>query len=179
MWTFRRSSHCRTGTQYAEQLNKESVCRAERQSRMKIAVPVNETFTFYHRNPFTAPKFAIYTIEGDRSHLTFSLDNVIENPCRIINDGKFDEEQVACDCDEKQCMNIHHIFEHYALLDAIGGCSYLLADHYCDNTTRALNNGGIKVFKIPPIINMIDSAVKNFILGASLASTFKHIHNVS
>ena len=146
---------------------------------MKIAVPLKDTFTFYHLNPFTAPKFAIYNIEGDRLNLTYGLSSVVENPCKNINNGEFEEKQILCDCDEKQCTNIHHIFEHYALLDAIGGCSYLLADRYCDNTTRALNNGGIKMFKIPPIINMIDSAVKNFILGASLASTFKHIHHVS
>ena len=146
---------------------------------MKIAVPLNDTFTFYHRNPFTAPKFAIYSIEGDRSHLTFGLFAVVENPWSAINDGGFEESQIACDCDSKQCTNMHHVFEHYALLDAIGGCSYLLADHYCDNTSRALNNGGIKVFKIPPIINKIDSAIKNFLIGASLASTFKHIHHAS
>ncbi len=146
---------------------------------MKIAVPLNNAFTFYHLNPFTAPKFAIYTIEGDRLHLTFGLYSVVDNPWKNINNGEFEEKQIACGCEAKQCMNIRHIFEHYALLDAIGGCSYLLADRYCDNTTRALNNGGIRVFKIPPIINMIDSAVKNFILGASLASTFKHIHHAS
>jgi predicted Fe-Mo cluster-binding NifX family protein len=146
---------------------------------MKIAVPVNDTFTFYHRNPFTAPKFAIYSIEGDRSHLTFSLSCVVDNPRNGINEGEFEESQIACDCDSKQCTNMHHVFEHYALLDAIGGCSYLLADHYCDNTSRALNKGGVKVFKIPPIIHRIDSAIKNFLIGASLASTFKHIHHAS
>ena len=146
---------------------------------MKIALPLNPELTFYHQNPFTAPKFAIYTIEGERMHMTFKLSEVVDNPCCDLNGGQFEENELGCSCDESQCTDMRHLFEHYALLDAIGGCSYLLVDRCCENTARALSNGGVQVFKIPPIIHRIDSAVKNFLIGASLASTFKHIHHAS
>jgi len=146
---------------------------------MKIALPLHPEFTFYHQNPFTAPRFAIYTIEGERTHVTFKLASIVDNPWCDLNEGQFEEKQLGCSCDDSECTNMRHVFEHYALLDAIGGCSYLLVDRCCENTSRALGNGGVKVYKIPPIIHRIDSAVKNFLIGASLASTFKHIHHAS
>lgn len=146
---------------------------------MKIAIPLNGALTLYHLNPCTAPKFAIYTIEGDKSHLTFSLLKVVDNPWCIADYDGFDPEQVACRCQPERRRDIRHISEHYTLLDAIGGCSYLLADHFCDNTSRALGNGGVKVFKIPPVIRETDNAIKNFLIGAELADTVKHIHHAS
>ncbi len=146
---------------------------------MKIAVPVNNLLSFYHLNPFTAPKFAIYSIDGDRSNVTFGLTSVVDNPWISRNRGTFEKSQILCSCDSTACTDLGHISEHYALLEAIGGCKYLLVDHHCDNVTRAMKNGGVQVYKIPPIIHKIDTAIKNFILGASLASTFKHIHYAS
>lgn len=146
---------------------------------MKIAVPVNNLLSFYHFNPFTAPKFAIYSVDGDRSNITFGLNSVVDNPWIHTNHGDFEKSQVSCSCDTSKCTSMQHISEHYALLDAIGGCNYLLVDRHCDNITRALKNGGIQVYKVPPIINKADTAIKNFILGVSLASTFKHIHYAS
>ena len=146
---------------------------------MKIAVPINNLMSLYHLNPFTAPKFAIYSVVGDRSNITFGLKSVVDNPWVNINQGEFDKSQVTCSCDISKCTNMQHISEHYALLDVIGGCDYLLVDHHCDNISRTLKNGGIQIYKVPPIINKIDTAIKNFILGASLASTFKHIHYAS
>ncbi len=146
---------------------------------MKIAVPVNNIMTFYHFNPFTAPKFAIYSIDGDRNKVTFRLQSVVENPWVGTDFGEFETKQVTCNCDSSACANMQHISEHYALLDVIGGCDYLLVDLHCDNVSRALKNGGIQVYKTPPIIHKIDTAIKNFILGVSLASTFKHIHYAS
>jgi len=32
----------------------------------KIAIPLNTTMDFYHYNPVTAPKFAIYTMDMKR-----------------------------------------------------------------------------------------------------------------
>ena len=146
---------------------------------MKIAIPLHKQLTLYHHNPCTAPKFAIYTIEGDPSSVVFALDMIVDNPWAEVKCDNYDSDQVFCECDLERRESMRHIAEHYALLDAIGGCSYLLADRYCDNTTRALGNGGIKIFKIPPIINKIDNAIKNFIIGASLASTVEHIHHAS
>jgi predicted Fe-Mo cluster-binding NifX family protein len=146
---------------------------------MKIAIPLHEQLTLYHNNPCTAPKFAIYLIEGDTSHIVFSLEVIVDNPWSGVKCDRYEDEQISCNCDPDRRKSMRHISEHYALLDAIGGCSYLLADRYCDNTTRALGNGGITIFKIPPIINKIDNAIKNFLIGASFASTVEHIHHAS
>jgi predicted Fe-Mo cluster-binding NifX family protein len=149
------------------------------QMGMKIAVPLNQQMTLYHDNPCTAPKFGIYTIEGDASDIRFSLSRVVENPWFEPKCNDFGEDQITCSCDAERRSNIRHICEHYALLDAVNGCSYLLADRYCENSFRALRNGGVKVFKIPPIIERIDSAIKNFLIATSLASKVQYIHNAS
>lgn len=146
---------------------------------MKIAIPLHQQLTLYHDNPCTAPKFAIYLVEGDRSNISFKLSHIVDNPWSGLKCNTFEDEQVSCSCDIDRRKSMRHIAEHYALLDAIGGCSYLLADNYCDNIIRALENGGIQVFKIPPIVNKIDNAIKNFLIGASLASKLEHIHHAS
>jgi predicted Fe-Mo cluster-binding NifX family protein len=146
---------------------------------MQIAIPLNDQLSLYHSNPCTAPKFAIYAIEGDRTHLSFRLTQIVDNPWCRIKCANFEEEAVACDCDPDRRNSMRHISEHYALLDAIGECSYLLADRYCENTKRAMKNGGVRIFKIPSIIKQTDMAIKNFLIGAELANTMQHIHHAS
>ena len=146
---------------------------------MKVAVPTDNELLFYHANPITAPKFSIYHIDGDYLNLTFSLVDIVINPWIVANKGVFDEEQINCRCDEEECFDIRHISEHYALLEVIGECDYMLADGYCKNTLNTLAKAGIKIFKIPSIIRKIDYAIKNFILGASLADNVKHVHYAS
>lgn len=146
---------------------------------MKIAVPLDNQLNLYHDNPCTAPMFAIYLLEGDRSGLSFRRTTVVENPWLRVKCDAFAAEQIKCNCDPDRQKSLRHVSEHYALLDAIGGCSYLLADHYCTNTKRTLRNGGIKVFKFPAIIDQIDFAIKNFLVGASLVRSIKHINHAS
>lgn len=146
---------------------------------MKVAVPTDNELSFYHANPITAPKFSIYTIEGSYMDLTFHLVDIVINPWIILNRGVFNEKQICCECGEEECLDIRHVSEHYALLEVIGECDYLLADHYCANTLSALKKASVEVFKIPSIIKKIDYAIKNFILGASLADNIKHVHNES
>jgi predicted Fe-Mo cluster-binding NifX family protein len=146
---------------------------------MKIAIPVNQKMTLYHHNPCTAPKFAIYTIEGGSSDIRYSLSHVVDNPWLEPKCNEFGEDQINCNCDAERRSNVRHICEHYALLDAVTGCSYLLADRYCKNSFRALQNGGIKIFKIPPIIERTDSAIKNFLIATSRASKVQYIHQTA
>jgi predicted Fe-Mo cluster-binding NifX family protein len=146
---------------------------------MKIVIPLNNDLNFYHDNPITAPRFAIYTIEIKRSYVRTSLEHIIENPWNRTNNGKYEASQIQCACDQDRCADLAHISEHYFLLDSIGGCDYLLADHYCENIHRALVNGGITIYKIPPFIHQSDYAIKNFLLGASLANTIQNIHHAS
>lgn len=146
---------------------------------MKIAVPVGKQQTFYHSNPYTAPRFAIYLIEGDRENVSFSLSAVLDNPWSEQKCDAFEEGETECSCSSELQKDMQHICGHYALLDVVGGCSYLLADRFCKNTSHALKNGGVTLFKIPGIIHDVEIAVQNFLIGASLASTIQHIHNAS
>lgn len=146
---------------------------------MNIAIPLNNNLSFYHSNPITAPKFAIYHIDSKKSRVRTSLDSIVDNPLNSTNQGNYTVSQIECACNVDKCSDITHISEHYVLLESIGDCEYLLADHYCDNINRALLNGGITIYKIPPFIHKPDNAIKNFLLGASLASTIKQIYHAS
>jgi len=146
---------------------------------MKIAIPLDKDFMFYRNNPFTAPKFAIYFIEGDKTNISFSKSTIVENRRCANKSNIFEDSQVACACDIDSKKDIQHICEHYALLETINGCSYLLADNYCENTSSTLKKGGVTVFKIPTIIKNIDIAIKNFLIGASFANKIQNIHHAS
>lgn len=146
---------------------------------MTIAIPLTSKLSFYHNNPFTAPKIAIYTIKKESQKLLYAQSKIIDNPWGIVNNGEFQQQQIVCECPDNECMDIQHITEHYALTDAIAGCSYLLAGKYCENVFRTVNNCGIEIFQIPPIINSVENAIKNFILGVSLADKLQHIHYAS
>ena len=119
------------------------------------------------------------TIEGDASDIRFRLIRVVENPLCEPRCNTFSEEEINCSCDDERRSNIRHLCDHYALLDAVSGCSVLLADRYCDNTSRAMQNGSVELFKIPPIIGRVDTAIKNFLIATSLASKVQHIHHAS
>jgi len=146
---------------------------------MKIAVPFSRQLELYRDNPSTAPKFGIYEIVMDKRKVAISLLSVESNPWCEDGCTIFDGDAAACACDESRKHDIRHITEHYALLEILGGCSYLLADRFCENTKRALHNGGISVFKYPSVIRTTENAIKNFIIGASLANTVEHVHYAS
>jgi len=147
---------------------------------MKIAVPFSQQLELYRDNPSTAPKFGIYEIIMEKSRVDISLLSVEANPwCGNTSCDCFDNDAVHCACDEKRKHDIRHITEHYALLEVLGGCSYLLADRFCENTRRALTNGGIHLFKFPSVIRTTENAIKNFIIGASLANTVEHVYYAS
>jgi len=146
---------------------------------MKIAVPFSQQLELYRDNPSTAPKFGIYEIVMEKSRVGISLLSVEMNPWCKTACGLFDTSSTNCTCDEERQKDIRHITEHYALLEVLAGCSYLLADRFCDNTKRALTNGGIHLFKFPSVIRTTENAIKNFIIGASLANTVEHVYYAS
>ncbi len=146
---------------------------------MKIALPLNHRSSFYHNNPFTAPKFGIYTITSIKDNTTYSLHKIIDNPWNCTNEGKYKKCQITCSCKAGAASDIHHVIEHYAMLPEVSDCDYFLANRYCKNTSDALTNAGIDIYKIPPFIHTTDMAIKNFVLGVCLASTFQHIHHAS
>lgn len=146
---------------------------------MKIAIAMTSNNRVYHNNPCTAPKFAIYTIDKENMQVSFSLSAIFDNPVSTKNSQAFTDEEKNCDCSIERQKDFSHACEHYALLDVIGGSTYLLADKYCQNTLKSLNNGGVSIYKIPTIIHDVDIAIKNFLIGANYANTFQHIHHAS
>lgn len=156
-----------------------SVNLKDKGADMKIALPIDESLSFYKDNPHTAPKFAIYNIEIGEIDIFFSLDKIIENKLFRVKSNEFEEQERKCECATQRQENLRHKCDHYSLLEEINGCSYLLANKCCTNTQNSMKIGGIKVFTIPPIINKIDIAIKNFIIGGSLASQIRQIHHAS
>ena len=146
---------------------------------MKIAVAMTSNNHVYHSNPCTAPKFGIYTIKKEGSNVSFALSAIFENPIFAKNDHHFTDEEKNCNCSIERQQDFNHACEHYALLDIIGGSSYLLADKFCKNTQRSLVNGGISIYKVPPIVREVNIAIKNFLLGANYAHTVQHIYHAS
>lgn len=145
----------------------------------KIAIPLNDKMNFYHKNPMTAPKFAIYIIDGKSKNVTFSLLHILDNPLNHTHKDGYDQSQIECKCEGSTCSDADHKAKHYVVLDAIQECEYLLVDYYCENIVTALKSGNIKTYKIAPFITQVDMAIKNFLLGASIANTVKHIHHAS
>ncbi len=146
---------------------------------MKIALPLIDASTIYKDNPYTAPKFGIYNIDGNKDNVSFGLNAIIDNPWNSSSCKLFNQDQLKCSCNKEEQERIEHKCEHYALLDLIYDCRYLLANKYCENTKKSMQSGGIAIVNVPPIITKIDTAIKNFLIGASLASTVKHIHHAS
>ena len=146
---------------------------------MKVAIAMTLNDRVYHQNPCTAPKFAVYSINRDKDEVVYSLSAVFYNPVSEKKEQDFTHEEMNCSCSVTRQEDFSHACEHYALLDVIGGSTYLLADQYCKNTLRSLNNGGVSVYKIPSIIHDTEMAIKNFLLGAYYASTIQHIHHAS
>lgn len=145
---------------------------------MKVAVPLNSTDQVYRDNPFTAPKFAIYHIDAARTPVIFTLEKINENPW-LEQDGEMFSDTMMCSagCSDMAQKDFDHIIEHYALLEAVSGCSYMLVKTYCDNIKHTMRNGGVELFNIPPFIKEPSLAIKNFLIGANIASSIQYIQH--
>ncbi|MBN2816549.1 MAG: hypothetical protein JXQ67_07670 [Campylobacterales bacterium] len=146
---------------------------------MKVAVPVSEILTLYKYNPHTAPKFAIYDLTKVDHEVEFSLHSIVENKICEHKNNLFSSHELMCTCDSQKKNSFPHRCEHFALLEFIGECSYLLAYTCCENTKKSLKLGGIATYKIPPIISQIEIAMKNFIIGGYLEYKIERTCNAS
>jgi len=146
---------------------------------MKIAIAMTSDNHVYHSNPCTAPKFSVYTVKKENAQVSFSLSAIFDNPASVNDAQHFKDEEINCNCSIERQNDFTHACEHYALLNIIGGSSYLLADKYCKNTQLSLHNGGVAIYKIPPMIRDVNTAIKNFLLGANYARTVQHIYHAS
>ena len=146
---------------------------------MKFAVPFTECLDLYRDNALTAPKFGIYSLRGNGGKITILMTEVVPNPLAVSDTCTFDTAMVHCSCAPRRREAFSHRLLHYGLLEILDGCDYLLANYGCDNLRRALAKGGIKVFHYASFIRQTDHAIKNFIIGASLADTVQHINHAS
>lgn len=142
---------------------------------MKIAVPFDHNHQFYRANPYTSPGFGIYQVDVGPKNVTFSLTEVIDNPWFRLRADSFDEAQLTCQCEPLRRTNLHHVIEHYTLLESLDDCEYLLANCCCYNTRRTLAKGNVILYEIPSIIIETNMAIKHFIIGTSLAKSVQEI----
>ncbi len=142
---------------------------------MKILIPLTQTKEVYHDNFFKAPHFGIYTIDNQKRDIYCQFESLVPNPyeCIYTNDPTHCANHGMCD--QTQCT-VQHIEDHYAFSKSINGCNYVLADRYCDTMVEAFRQTGITLYKLSPFLHTVEIAIKNFILGVSLASTLQHIH---
>lgn len=145
-----------------------------------IAIPVDATNNVYHDNPCSAPLFAVYEIEGSRKEIRYRHAFTRLNPWKKVEGTMVTDMSVRnCSCDDDTSQDPHHISEHYALLEVLGKCDYLLANRYCLNTVKMMRNVGIKLHRFPPFVKRIDQAIHHFIIGADIADHVQHIHPAS
>ena len=142
---------------------------------MKVLIPILNQTDVYHDNLFRAPSFAIYSIDNRSKNVYCSLTETIQNPYSCLHRNN----ATVCDnygiCDQESCSQ-QQKEEHFHLIQRMTNCDVILADHFCDTITTALKEGGIRLYKLSPLIKKPDIAIKNFLLGVSLASTLQHIY---
>lgn len=136
---------------------------------IKVVLPVDHHLAFYHNNPLTAPQFAIYYLATVNLKASFSLITTFHNPFLLESGNECSMALRECHCSQETVEIPEHKSVHYQLLSVMVGCQYLLADRYCENLKEALGNYGISVYKIPSIIQHTNHALKNFLVGASIA----------
>lgn len=142
---------------------------------MKVLIPVKNQTDVYHDNLFRAPTFAVYSIDNICSNVYCSLMETIQNPYSCLDNKESSNCENHGICDQDHCT-FQHKEEHYHLIQSMKNCDVILADHFCDTMTTALQEKGIKIYKLSPFLKKSDIAIKNFLLGVSLASTLQHIH---
>ena len=147
---------------------------------MIVAIPMGENNRVYHQNPCTSPSFAMYEVKGRRDDIRYRYLETKANPWkRSDGDMLHDPVMKACECGTDVAGDIHHVSEHYVLLEAIGRCNYMIVDQYCLNTLHALKNVGIKIHKVPPFVKTAEEAINHFIIGAEIADNLQNIHPAS
>ncbi len=147
---------------------------------MIVAIPIDTLNRVYHYNPCSAAMFALYELTGARNDIRYRHLESKLNPWKKC-DGEMvcDPKMKESSCDKEKSQDPHHISEHYALLEVLGKCDYLITGQYCLNTFYAMRNVGIKIHKIPPFMKTTHEAMNHFIIGAEIADNLQHIHAVS
>ena len=147
---------------------------------MMVAIPMDAMRRVYHYNPCSATMFALYEVSGERKDIRYRFIEMRLNPWEK-HEGQMvrDPKMKACACESDLSQNPQHISEHYALLEVIGKCNYLIVDLYCLNTLYAMKNVGIKIHKIPPFVKTAEEAINHFAIGTEIAEHLRYVHPVA
>lgn len=144
--------------------------------KIKIAVPLDADNSVYHSNPWTAPAFALYLVRDEEEKIVYDYIEQKTNPC--VEEDKnvvFDPMMRSDRCSDMRKNDLGHLSDHYIILEAVNGCDYIIAENCCRNVEKVLEKGGIKTYKLPPIIKDPDLAVKNLLVNLGLAT---HLHAI-
>lgn len=134
--------------------------------KMKIAVPLDTDNRVYHANPWTAPAFAIYLVEDEEDTIIYDCLEHKENPCIEKDESIICDSTVCSDgYSDMVKADLNHLSGHDIILEAVSGCSYMIAETYCSNVEKVLEKGGIEIYKLPPIVRDPDLAVKNLLVN--------------
>ncbi len=141
---------------------------------MRIAIPIDEEDMVYKLNPWTAPYFDIYTIDGDGKKAQCHFIEKRTNPW-LGEDESIICDPMACQdgCSDIVKADINHLADHYIILEVVNDCDYLIARTFCSNIERVMTNSGIKIFEINPFINNSKSAIHNLVLSQKIASNIE------
>ncbi|MDD5053041.1 MAG: hypothetical protein PHO27_09960 [Sulfuricurvum sp.] len=147
---------------------------------MLVAIPMDAMMRVYHNNPCSATMFAIYEVVGERRDIRYRYVDTRLNPWEK-HEGEMvrDPRMKACECELDLSKDPHHISEHYALLEVIGKCDYIIVDLYCLNTLYAMRNVGIKIHKIPPFLKTAEEVINHFVIGTEIAEHLQYVHPVA
>lgn len=143
---------------------------------LKIAIPLNNEKKIYHNNPWTAPTFAVYSVSSQEEFIKYKFGEFVENP------WVKEDESVICDpmmcsdgCSDTVKADLNHLADHYIILEAIGGCDYIVAGTFCSNIAKVMEKGGIEIYPIAPFISEPDLAIKNLLIGLKFAKDMTKI----
>lgn len=142
---------------------------------IKVCIPVQHDTDVYHNNLFRAPHFALFSVDIHQDgSVTYQFDKTIDNPFQGHDTAASDTCPNRGICDQDNCT-VEHFNEHFTLTKTMKKCDYILADYFCDTMTKALKSEGVRLYKISPFLKHTDIAIKNFILGESLANQLQDI----
>lgn len=144
---------------------------------MKIAVPLDTDGKVYTKNPWTAPRFVIYSVRDSGDNIIYEAIEVKENPWRA-KDKDLICDPIMCDgdCSDITQADVNHLADHYIILEVINGCSYLIVEMACSNVEKVLKHGGIELYVLPPIIKEPDLAIKRLLVNLKYTYNIQKIH---
>lgn len=145
---------------------------------MRIALSTDADNNIYGYNPCSGSQFAIYEVFGTRHDIHYRFVQNCINPWERCQGVMVkDPDMKSCTCDKTRLQDPQHIHDHYAILEAIGKCDYLIAKSYCINTFYALQNVGIKIHKIPPFLMSAEDAITHFLIATDIAKDMQSIQH--